>query len=130
MPRLNAVSSTFSSASNGVSGAIIKPGSFTSSSWKKVEDGPSRPALRVLDEGRARLELLDIEAGHLLVAGRNVAQFGGRDHVVDVVEGLAAGALVHFAQDGVRWVLAVAQHHLGGRCDAFLVIGLPRLPGD
>src|SRR5689334_1305226 len=56
-----------------------------------------------------------VVASDLLVAVRDRHDLVAADDVLDVLERLVAGALPDFAQDGVRRVLAVRQHHLRRR---------------
>ena len=80
---------------------------------------------RIYPAGCGR-ELLAIEAGDALVALEQACELGLADHVVDVAERLVAGALVDLLQDRVGRIAAVGQHHLRGRRQAALLVGLER----
>src|SRR3546814_10232482 len=60
-----------------------------------------------------------VETGGLLVAFRHGDHLVLADDILDALERPPAGALVHFAQDGIGGILPVGQHHLGRRRVAF-----------
>src|SRR6516162_2788306 len=81
-----------------------------------------RDATDLIAARRLRPELLLLIARDALIGVGDRQQLLAADDVVDRLEGLVAGAFVHFAQDPVGRRRAVGAHHLGGGFEpAFLV---------
>src|SRR5579862_8329533 len=96
--------------------------------WRSAlrQDTQSESAPDQLDEARPGLEGVAVEARHLLVALGDGFELGGRDHVLDAFEALAARALPDLAQDRVGWIGAVGEHDLGRRRIAHRLVLLQR----